>query len=211
MASAEVQSLRAQAQTVGFTFPQQPISTPVEVVSLTSGNSAPLPEPFQANLDALIASLPTVKYRVGTYETRHLEFAVPLVKHTGQAMSYAVAQESFASKSPAEERLVTRLEHHVKELQTIQEVKLNDSPFVYTKVLRKSVAAPNETVRYRVGGLEFPDQARAKRALQRIGEEISNLEGTPQDGSPIATAEFLRQKIRVIAETSAQIFLQTGC
>ena len=205
---AMIQSLRTQAEAAKFTFPPRPTATPVEVVSSKSGSSAPLPQPFQANLDALIASLPTVKYRVGSYETRHQEFATPLVEHTGQAVSYAVEQETFASKPPAEERLIVRLLHHAKELQTIQEVQLNDSPFVYTK---NGAAAPTATVRYRLGGLEFPDQARAEMALKRIGEEISKLEGTPQESSPIATAQFLRQKIRVIAETSAQVFRQTGC
>lgn len=211
---AMIQSLRAQAEVVGFRFPVQHEATAAAPLLAFEPEPETLPESFRVNLNALMASLPTVTYKVGSYESRYQEFASELAKHTGQAINYAVGEEGFTSKSAARERVVARLEQKIQELAVVQEITFNNSPFVYGKGTGQSSSQSSQTVRYRLGGLEFPDLARAQQAVTLIAQKLEDFSSTSAHASehaPLETAEFLRKKIQSIGETAAQVFIQSGC
>ena len=107
---------------------------------------------------------------------------------------------------------------------------MNKSPFVYYRIVRKGNSATSGQVKYRLGGLEFPDRARAEMAARSVAEEIAKLEqthlalrrvpggdiiltsySTGTNAASLTDPVFLMEKIRVIGETSARVFLQTGC
>ncbi|MHC5211053.1 MAG: vWA domain-containing protein [Planctomycetota bacterium] len=117
---AMLQSLHAQAEAKGFSFPEERSvvrASPPELEP--EDNELPLGPLIQGNVDALIAAMPSLRFGVGAYTTKHREFASILAEHTDGEIRYVVGDQRFDSTSDAMEHLVTELAREVEGLQTV--------------------------------------------------------------------------------------------
>ncbi len=232
-----LQSLRAQARAKGFMFPDD---APAPVTTVMGPE---LPQPWlkpiiRENIDALIASMPALEYRVGGYRTKHAEFASVLTKHTAQSLSYYVGVRRFATETEARESVAELLEREADALQTIQVVPGCGSPFPYANSGLVASPAPAGATQYRVGGINFVDRSIADQVVRRIREAVATFDSSilsktnteaatqrdnpnvrlvahsdgPSTKRPVPQAYF-DGKIRTITETAGRAYMDLvdGC
>ncbi len=232
-----LQSLRAQARAKGFTFPDN------SPAPLAAAMGPELPQQslnpiVRENIDALIAFMPALEYRVGGYRTKQAEFASVLSAHTVEPMGYYVGVRRFATETEARENLATLLEREADALQTIQVVPGSGSPFPYGESGQVASRAPAGATQYRVGGINFADRSIADQVVQRLRAAVvafdsSYLSKTKQEaatrrdhpdvrlvGQPeypstkrLVPLGYLNGKIRTIAETAGRAYMELvdGC
>jgi hypothetical protein len=236
---AMLQSLHAQAEAKGFSFPEERTvvrSSPPELEE----REPPFGPLIQGNVDALIAAMPALRFGIGTYTTKHREFASILAEHIDGEIRFVVGERLFDSRSDATEHLVRELEREAEALQTVQVVTVvTASPFPYAANQAGGPQLSPGKARYRIGGFEFADEGTADQVAERIANAVSPLKRKHTDrktadvgsgrvisaimildvgpdarnDSTAETVKDLESMIRTIAQTAGRAFqdLVQGC
>jgi len=232
-----LQSLRAQARAKGFTFPDE-ASAPVTTVKGSDLAQRGLKPIIRENIDALIASMPALEYRVGGYRTKQAEFASVFTAHTDEPVGCYVGVRRFATETEARENVTALLERETDALQTIQVVPAGGSPFPYAESGQVASRAPAGATQYRVGGINFADRSIADQVVQRLREAVATFDSSylsqtkteaatrrdypdvrlvahsddPSTKSLVPLA-YIDGKIRTIVETAGRAYMELvdGC
>ncbi len=227
-------SLRAQAVAKGFTYPAPPPVTKVEVVAELEGPLLPrrlLKTPVQANVNALVASIPVLEYGVVDYRSRRLAFTERLADRVGAPVRILVGDREFASADLAHEALLKLLRAQIDELQTIRVVNAAPVPFVYATASGATAPAKDDATCFRIGGIDFADRTIAERVRDDIRNALKPYvrrqvnTGQPRGSARLASLEQTdplaihrsiercRERIRIIAETTGWSYmtLVDGC
>ena len=130
--------------------------------------------PVSQRVQAVLASMPTMKYRVGTETTGCVETAAAMAEKAGTKLEYVVGEETTSDQGEAIARLAAMIEKEAETLQTMQFVaggKASLCPMT-AKTLAKETDSP---ITYRIGGTDFETKEHAERAAQRIQTTLASL------------------------------------
>lgn len=126
------------------------------------------------HMEALLASMPSMKYRIGDEVIHCSKSAEAMAGKSGKAIEYLVGEKAFADKAEAIAKLTALLETEVQTLQTMQFVAGGKCHFC--PVTAKSVAKKtNTSLAYRVGGFDFAKKQDAEKALQLVHDAVGEV------------------------------------
>ena len=133
---------------------------------------------------AVLASMPTVKYRVGEQKMCCPNAALVAAKTENKPVEYLVGKEAFKTQAEADAHLVTLYE---KEIESMIAVKYSvggestQCPHA-AKSMADSSKAP---IAYKVGGVEFADRAKAEAAVKLVADAAASVKMSYKvDGKP---------------------------
>ncbi len=130
--------------------------------------------PIAKKVEAVLASLPSMKYRVGDETTCCSHAAAAMAKTAGKPIQYVVGENTFDKEGDAMVKLTSLLESEVELLKTVQFAtggKCYQCPMTAKDMAKKS----NDKVVYRVGGVDFNDKATAEKAVKLASEKLSDV------------------------------------
>jgi hypothetical protein len=130
--------------------------------------------PIGAKVKAVLASLPSMKYRVGEETVGCAESAKKMAESSGKSVEYVVGEETFSDQGAAMTRLAAVLEEEVTSMRSIQYVaggKCHKCP-----VTARTVAESNGgKVLYRVAGVDFEAKEAAETALEKAAQAVEKV------------------------------------
>jgi len=116
-------------------------------------------------VNAVLTSLPAMRYRVGTEETGCPKSAEELAARGGMNIVYVVGEKSFEGKGEATVALASSLEAEIESLQVVQTV-VDGKAISCPHAAKEMAKNDSTTVTYRVGGVEFSDKVKAEFAAK---------------------------------------------
>ncbi len=136
-----------------------------------SGDAA---RPVSQKVEAVLASLPSMKYQVGSEKIGCPKSAAAMSEKTGQPVKYLVGEEVVADQAEATVKLTALLEQEAAALRAMQ-FSAGGACTPYPLVAKSIAEKNNTTVAYRVGGLDFAEQAKAEKAIQLVDEAVAGV------------------------------------
>ncbi|RME36918.1 MAG: hypothetical protein D6788_10570 [Planctomycetota bacterium] len=130
--------------------------------------------PLAKKVQAVLASLPSMTYRVGDEVTECSKAAAQMAEKSGLPIEYVVGDEVFTDKGAALERLAAVLEKEANELQTVQFVvgqKCVRCPVTAKKLARQAKGK----MMYRVGGVDFASREQAEAVLAAVKDAVKDV------------------------------------
>lgn len=130
--------------------------------------------PVRKAVDAVLASMPAMKYRVGEDITGCSKSAGAMAEKAGKPIKYLVGEEVLSDKAEAVVKLTALLEKEAQTLRTMRFVaggKCHLCPMTAKSVAKKT----NTKVAYRVGGVDFVKKEDAGKALESIKEALAEV------------------------------------
>lgn len=121
-----------------------------------------------------LASLPSIKYRVGEETMCCPKAAGFMAEKNHQPVKYVVGSEAFDTEALATARLVTLLNEEVESMKTVQ-YAVGDK-CMKCPMTAKSVADQNHAkMTYRVAGVDFEDKEKAEKAAKLASEAVEQV------------------------------------
>lgn len=124
--------------------------------------------------EAILASMPSMKYRVGTADMCCAKTAEETAAKAGATIQYVVADKAFESKTEATVALAAILESEVDKLQTMQFSaggKCSRCP-IEAKELAKQA---HTQIAYRVGGFDYSEQTKAEKVVKLVADAVGEI------------------------------------
>ncbi len=128
--------------------------------------------PIAKNVEAVLASLPSMTYRVGEDSTCCSKSAGVMANTAGKAIQYVVGKDTFEKEGDAMVKLTSLLESEVTSMKTMQFAtggKCYGCPMTAKDMAKKS----NDKVVYRVGGVDFDNKETAEKVVKLASENVS--------------------------------------
>jgi len=122
-----------------------------------------------AAVQAVLASLPAVKYRVGDKMAGCPNSASAIAKSEGKPVEYLVGDDVFATEAEAKAKLAAMFDKEIENLTALQFSVGGDCtrcPMTAKSMAEKSKA----TIAYKVGGVEFSDKEKAEAAVKLVSD-----------------------------------------
>lgn len=130
--------------------------------------------PIAKKANAVLTSLPTMKYRVGEETTGCSQSAAAMAEKTGKKIQYVVGDDVLANEGEAMVKLTSLIEAEVEAMQSMQFVAGGECG--RCPATAKSIAKKAGTkVVYRVGGVDFDSKENAEAALVAIKEAVAKV------------------------------------
>lgn len=127
-----------------------------------------------SRVDAILASLPKVTYRVGDETTCCEKTAEKMAEKSGKPLHYVIGDEVLDSHCAAEVRLAELLEKELEQLASLQFAVGEEA--VHCPVTARKLAAKNGgKLAYRVAGVDFEDQTRADQAVKLVANALDEV------------------------------------
>jgi hypothetical protein len=115
-----------------------------------------------------------MKYQVGSEKIGCPKSAAAMSEKTGQPVKYLVGEEVVADQAEATVKLTALLEQEAAALRAMQ-FSAGGACTPYPLVAKSIAEKNNTTVAYRVGGLDFAEQAKAEKAIQLVDEAVAGV------------------------------------
>ncbi len=123
--------------------------------------------PVARKVQAVLASMPTMKYRVNGEVTGCSKGAESMAKKAGKPIEFLVGEDVLTDRGEAMVMLTALLDKEAETLQGMQFVaggKCHRCPVTAKSVAQK----PKTTLAYRVGGVDFQKKEDAEKAIASI-------------------------------------------
>ncbi len=123
--------------------------------------------PLCIKVEAVLASMPAMSYRVDGEVTRCSKSAASMAEKAHKPVEYVVGEKVLTDKGEATAKLVSLLDEEAESLQSMQFVaggKCHGCPMTAKSVAKKS----KTSVAYRVGGVDFDKKENAEKALEAV-------------------------------------------
>lgn len=121
---------------------------------------------------AILASMPTMKYRVGDKSMCCPNAASVAAKTENKPVEFLIGDEAFKTQAEAETKLVALYEKEIATLTSLQYSVGGES--TQCPETAKGLAEKNKAaVAYKVGGVEFTDKAKADAAVKLVADAAS--------------------------------------
>jgi len=118
-------------------------------------------------VEAVLASLPSIKYRVGDKVGCCANGASVMAKTEGKAIEYMVGDDVFATEAEAKVKLAALYEQEIENLTALQFSIGGES--TRCPMTAKSMAEKaKSTIAYKVGGVEFADKEKAEATVKLV-------------------------------------------
>ena len=130
--------------------------------------------PVAKKIEALLASMPAMKYRVNGEVTGCSKSAESMAKKADKPIEFLVGEDVLTDRGEATARLTALLDKEAETLQSLQFVaggKCHRCPMT-----AKSVAVSTKTaLAYRVGGVDFKKKEDAEKALASVRDALASV------------------------------------
>jgi hypothetical protein len=123
---------------------------------------------------AILASLPSMKYRVGSETTCCSKSAEEMAAKAGQTITYVVGEQTFEKKNEATLALAKVLEAEMEKMLAVQSstgAAAGGCPHAAKEAAKQGATLAT----YKVGGIEYTDQQKAERAAKLAAEAAANV------------------------------------
>lgn len=125
-------------------------------------------------VDAVIAKLPKVTYKVGDESTCCEKTAQMMAEKSGKPMQFVIGEEVLDSHCAAEVRLTEMLEKELEALASVQFAVGSDC--VRCPVTAKELAKKNKAeIAYRVAGVDFNNKDQAEKAVTLVSDALAGV------------------------------------
>ncbi len=127
-----------------------------------------------SRVDAALASLPKIRYRVGEQVMCCEQTAAKLAESTGKPLEYLIGDEVLNGHCAAEIRMAAILEGEIQKLAAVQYAVADESvscPATAKRLAEKKKAA----VAYRVAGIDFESPDKADKAVKLVSEAVDGV------------------------------------
>jgi hypothetical protein len=122
-----------------------------------------------AAVQAVLASLPSIKYRVGENVGCCANGASVMAKTEGKPVEYMVGDDVFATEAEAKVKLAALYEKEIENMTALQFSvggEYSRCPMTAKSMAEKSKA----TIAYKVGGVEFADKEKAEATVKLVAD-----------------------------------------
>lgn len=127
-----------------------------------------------ATVKAVLASLPSVKYRVGDQTVCCANGASAMAKTENKPIQYVVGDEVAATEAEAALKLAALFEKEIENMTALQFSVGGES--TRCPVTAKSMAEKAKaTIAYKVGGVEFADKEKAETAVKLVADAAATV------------------------------------
>ena len=130
--------------------------------------------PIGKRVKAVLASLPTMKYKIGDEVIGCSHSAAAMAKDSGKSMQYVIGEETFDCKNKASAKLVSLYEKEISNLQSMQFAVGKDC-FRCPMTAKGKAKSAGSKIAYRVGGFDFAEKNKAEKALKLIAEAVADV------------------------------------
>jgi len=130
--------------------------------------------PIEKKANAVLASMPTMKYRVGDQTTCCSKSANAIAKKSGKPVEYVVGDNTFGKKGDAVAKLTSLLENEVESLHTVQHT-VNGKPYGCGGSASTASKKSGKKLMYRVGAVDFKSEEDAEHALSAIDHALAEV------------------------------------
>lgn len=130
--------------------------------------------PVAKKVEAVLAAMPSMKYRVGDEVTVCSKSAQAMAKKSGKPLEFVVGDDVLSDEGEALVKLTALLDSEAQTLRSLQFVaggKCSRCPMTAKDIARKT----GTTVAYRVGGVDFSKKEDAEKALARINDAVADV------------------------------------
>lgn len=137
--------------------------------------------PIKKKIDAVLASLPSMQYKVGEQVTGCSQSAATMAKANGGKMQYVVSEQVFTDEGEAIVKLVSLLESEIASLTSIQYAVGGEC--VRCPLRAKDLAKKSDSkIAYRVAGIDFESREKAQKAVEAAKAALTNVKMTYKVG-----------------------------
>lgn len=137
--------------------------------------------PIKKQINAVLASLPTMKYKVGDEVTGCSKSAGKMAKANGGKMQYMVGEEIFTDEGEAVVKLASLLENEIASLSSIQYAVAGEC--VQCPLRAKDLAKKSDAkIAYRVAGVDFDSREKAQKAVEAVKAALTSVKMTYKVG-----------------------------
>ncbi len=126
---------------------------------------------------SVMASLPAMKYRVGDQTVCCPNGAGIMAKTENKPIQYVVGEEVFSSEAEATVKLVALLEKEIESLSSLR-FSVNGESTGCPQTAKSMAEKSKATVAYKVGGVDFADQAKAEAAVKLVADAAAAVKST---------------------------------
>lgn len=130
--------------------------------------------PIGKKVDAVLTSLPTMKYKIGDDVTCCSKSAAAMAKKSNTKMQYMVGDDVFSTEKEASAKIVAAYEMEVNNLNSMQFSVGNDS-FHCPMSAKDKAKSTGKTLAYRVAGFDFSEKSKAEDALKKIALTVADV------------------------------------
>ncbi|MEK6676896.1 MAG: hypothetical protein AABZ47_14745 [Planctomycetota bacterium] len=134
-----------------------------------------------ASAEAVLASLPGMKYQIGSETTNCPNAAEAMAIKTSAPIKYIVADKTFEGKGEATVALAAVLETELQKLTTVQ-MLVDGESIGCPHAAKEAAKNPAAKVAYRVGGFNFTDKAKADEAATLASAKAAEVKMTYKVG-----------------------------
>jgi len=125
-------------------------------------------------IDAVLARLPKITYRVGDEATCCEKTAAMIAEKSGKPIQYVLGEEVLDSHCAAEVKLASLLEQELESIAAMRFAVGDET--VGCPVTAKELAKKNGgTMAYRVGGVDFNSEEQAGKAVQLVTDAVDGV------------------------------------
>ncbi|MCH7839842.1 MAG: hypothetical protein IID38_06370 [Planctomycetes bacterium] len=137
--------------------------------------------PIKKQIDAVLASLPSMQYKVGDEVTGCSKSAGKMAKANGGKMQYVVSEQVFTDEGEAVVKLASLLESEIASLTTIQYAVGGEC--VQCPLRAKDLAKKSDSkIAYRVAGIDFDSREKAQKAVEAVKAALTSVKMTYKVG-----------------------------
>ena len=137
--------------------------------------------PIKKQIDAVLASLPSMQYKVGDEVTGCSKSAGKMAKANGGKMQYVVSEQVFTDEGEAVVKLASLLESEIASLTTIQYAVGGEC--VQCPLRAKDLAKKSDSkIAYRVAGIDFDSREKAQKAVEAAKAALTSVKMTYKVG-----------------------------
>lgn len=130
--------------------------------------------PIGKKVNAVLASLPTMKYKIGDEVTCCSKSAAAMAKKSDTKMKYLVGDDVFETAKDASAKLVALYETEVNSLNSLQFAVGSDC-FRCPVTAKGKAKDSGKKITYRVAGFDFAEKSKAEDTLKKIAVTIANV------------------------------------
>lgn len=125
-------------------------------------------------VNAILASMPGMKFKIGSETTSCCQSAAALAKKHNKPIEYVVGEDTFKTEGEATARLASLIEKQVEEMKTVQ-FAAGKKCYHCPKTAAAEAKKAGAKLTYRIGGVDFEDKTLAHRAALLAKEKLGEI------------------------------------
>lgn len=125
-------------------------------------------------VNAVLASMPSIEYKVGDETVTCPYAADALAKKQNKPIQYVVGDQAFKSEGEANAQLASLIEQKVNEMKTVQ-FAAGDKCYRCPVTAKEEAQKAHAKMMYRVAGVDFANKELAEKAAQLASERLGEV------------------------------------